>query len=161
MTQYQILEGNILHSDCHDKLSYTLFYPQARLAGSEVSVPSVAGWQRWNCTTFRPWNSRFSNNTRKKTKSANNEREGSDQKPYSQTLTIQEPNVKNFEPAQRLWRQDRTHQPWRRLPSEITRNFLAFSQNYLRNIWWELSLAYEVVNWALLFNYKRCAVIQE
>ena len=100
MTQYQILEDNILHSDCHDKLSYTLFYPQACLARSEVGVPSVAEWQRWNCTTIRPWNSRFSNNTRKKTKSANNEWEGSDQKPYSQTLTIKKPNVKNFETVQ-------------------------------------------------------------
>jgi hypothetical protein len=36
----------------------------------------------------------------KKTESANNEREGSDQKPYSQTLTIKEPNVKNFGPVQ-------------------------------------------------------------
>lgn len=100
MTQYQILEDNILHSDCHDKLLYTLFYPQARLAWSEVSVPSVTEWQLWNCITIRPWNSRFSNNTRKKTKSANNEWEGSDQKPYSQTSTIKEPNVKNFEPVQ-------------------------------------------------------------
>lgn len=99
MTQYQTLEGNIVHSDCHDKLSHTLFYPQACLARSEVSVPSVTGWQRWNCTTIRPWNSRFSNNTRKKAKSANNEWEGSDQKPYSQT-SIKEPNVKNFEPVQ-------------------------------------------------------------
>jgi glycosidase len=139
MTQYQILEGNILHSDCHDKLSYTLFYPQARLARSEVSVPSVAGWQRWNCTTIRPWNSRFSNNTRKKTKSANNEREGSDQKPYSQTLTTHKNQMwRTLSLCRRLWRQDRTRQPWRRLPSEIMRNFLAFSQNYLRNIWWEL-----------------------
>jgi len=100
MTQYQILEDNILHTDCQYKLSYTLFYPQARLARSEVSVPSVTEWQRWNCTTIRPWNSRFSNNTRKKTKSSNNEREGSDQKSYSQTLTLKEPNVKNFEPVQ-------------------------------------------------------------
>jgi len=99
MTQYQTLEGNTVHSDCHDELSYTLFYPQACLARSEVSVPSVTGWQRWNCISIRSWNSRFSNNTRNKAKSANNEWEGSDQNPYSQT-SIKEPNVKNFEPVQ-------------------------------------------------------------
>ena len=143
------------------QLSYKLFYPQARLARSEVSVPSVTEWQRWNSNTIRPCNSRVCNNTRKKTKSANNEWEGFDQKPHSQTLTLKEPNVKNSEPVQ-------TSLETRSNVSTFTKaavwnhvKFLAIFSELFKKHLGELSPTSEVVNRVLLFSYKRSALIWE